>query len=85
FVRYGSSPRGAQALVLGAKVRAVTEGRSEVSREDLRAVAHAALRHRLILNFQGLGEEIRPDLVIDYVLDAILGSPGGTADTASDG
>jgi MoxR-like ATPase len=75
FVRYGSSPRGAQALVLGAKVWAVTQRRSEVALDDLRAVAHAALRHRLILNFEGQGEEIRPDLLVDGVLDAILGSP----------
>ena len=84
FVRYGSSPRGAQALVLGAKVRAATEGRGEVSREDVRAVAHAALRHRLILNFEGQGEEIRPDLVIDYLLEAILGPSRGAAASPSD-
>ncbi len=75
LVRYGSSPRGAQALVLAAKVRALREGRSEVWAEDLRAVARAALRHRLILNFEGQAEEVRPDLVIDQVLDAILGPP----------
>ena len=75
LVRYGSSPRGAQALVLAAKVRALTEGRSEVSAEDLRAVARAALRHRLILNFEGQAEDVRPDLLIDQVLDAILGPP----------
>jgi len=84
FVRYGSSPRGAQALVLAAKVRAVTEGGGEVSREDLWAVAHAALRHRLILNFEGQAEEIRPDLVIDYLLEAILGPPRDAAASPSD-
>ena len=73
FVRYGSSPRGAQAVVLAAKVRAVTDGRSEVSRGDLRAVAHAALRHRLILNFEGQAENVRPDRVIDEVLERVLG------------
>jgi len=73
LVRYGASPRGAQALVLAAKVRAVTEGRAEASREDLRAVAHPALRHRLILNFEGQGEDIPPDRLIDDVLTAILG------------
>jgi len=79
FVRYGSSPRGAQALVLAAKVRAVTEGRAEAWREDLRAVAHPALRHRLILNFEGQGEEIPSDLLIDHVLEAVLGPPRAAA------
>ena len=69
YVRFGSSPRGDQALVLGAKVRAVLEGRPEVSCEDLRAVAHAALRHRLILNFEGHSEDVRPDEVIDNILE----------------
>lgn len=70
-VRYGCSPRGAQALVLGAKVRAAAEGRREVSPADLRAVAHAALRHRLILNFEGLAEGVQPDAVIDEILETI--------------
>ncbi len=74
FVRYGSSPRGAQALVLAAKVRAAVEGRDAVSREDLRAVCHAALRHRLILNFEGQAEDVRPDRLIDDVVQTILGS-----------
>ncbi|HEU5311089.1 MAG TPA: AAA family ATPase, partial [Candidatus Eisenbacteria bacterium] len=53
FIRYGASPRGAQALVLGAKVRALAEGRYNVSVEDLHAMAAPALRHRIILNFEG--------------------------------
>ena len=56
FVRYGSSPRGAQALILGAKVRALAEGRYNVSVEDLRAMTLPALRHRIILNFEGEAE-----------------------------
>jgi MoxR-like ATPase len=68
FVRYGSSPRGAQALVVGAKVRAAAAGRSEVGQEDLRAVAHAALRHRVFLNFEGQAENVRPDSLIDSLL-----------------
>jgi MoxR-like ATPase len=71
YVRYGSSPRGAQALILAAKIRAILDHRYHVSREDLRAVAHAALRHRLILNFEGQAENIQTDDVIDDVLKSI--------------
>ena len=52
YVRYGVSPRGAQAIVLGAKIRALIEGRLNVAFDDVRAVALPALRHRLILNFE---------------------------------
>ncbi len=68
LVRYGSSPRGAQALVLGAKVRAAAAGRAEVSLDDLRAVAPAALRHRILLNFEGQAEEIAADTLVDRVM-----------------
>ncbi len=64
FVRYGSSPRGAQALILAAKVRALVVGRANVSFEDLRALAASSLRHRIILNFEGEAEGIDPDAVI---------------------
>ncbi len=68
YVRYGASPRGAQALVLGAKVNALLAGRYNVAFEDVQAVAHAALRHRLLLNFEGLAEGLRTDDVIDDLL-----------------
>jgi MoxR-like ATPase len=71
YVRYGSSPRGAQALILAAKIRAILDHRYHVSREDLRAVAHAALRHRLILNFEGQAENIQADEIISDVLKSI--------------
>jgi MoxR-like ATPase len=71
FVRYGSSPRGAQALILAAKIRAILDHRYHVSREDLRAVAHPALRHRLILNFEGQAENVHPDDIIDEILTAV--------------
>jgi len=70
FVRYGASPRGAQALVLGAKVRALTEGRYNVSVEDLRAMALPALRHRLILNFEGEAEGVDVDRLIAHIIEA---------------
>src|SRR5262249_29136812 len=71
YVRYGSSPRGAQAIILGAKLRAILDDRYHVSREDIRAVAPMALRHRLILNFEGQAERISTDEVIASVLEAV--------------
>jgi MoxR-like ATPase len=68
YVRYGSSPRGAQAMILAAKIRALLDGRYHVAREDLRAVAPAVLRHRLILNFEGQAEGVQSDQVIADVL-----------------
>jgi MoxR-like ATPase len=70
FIRYGASPRGAQALVLGAKVRALTQGRFNVSVEDLRALATPALRHRIILNFEGEAEGIDTDTLIKQIVDS---------------
>ncbi len=71
YVRYGSSPRGAQALVLGAKLTALFAGRYNVSFEDVSAVAKAALRHRLLLNFEGQAENINPDHIIDDLLETV--------------
>jgi len=70
FVRYGASPRGAQALVLGAKVKALAEGRYNVAIEDLKALAAPALRHRIILNFEGEAEGVDIDNVIAQIVDA---------------
>jgi len=70
FIRYGASPRGAQALVLGAKVRALADGRYNVSLEDLRAIALPALRHRIILNFEGEAEGIDADRLIEQLIEA---------------
>jgi MoxR-like ATPase len=71
FVRYGSSPRGAQAILLAAKIRAFLEGRFSVAMQDVRAAAHPALRHRVLLNFEGEAEGIRADQVIDAVLSGV--------------
>jgi len=70
FVRWGASPRGAQALALGAKVRALAAGRAHASVEDVRAVARPALRHRMILNFEGEAEGAEPEALLDAVLAA---------------
>ena len=71
YLRFGSSPRGAQALLLGAKVRALTQGRFNASFDDVRAVALAALRHRLILNFEAEAEGITTDLIITQILQDV--------------
>jgi MoxR-like ATPase len=71
FVRYGASPRAARAIVLGAKVRAVAAGRDELLAADLAEVAPAALRHRLILNFEGQAENIEPEGLIAEILSAV--------------
>jgi MoxR-like ATPase len=79
FVRYGSSPRGAQALVLGGKVQALMDGRFNVSFDDVRGVALASLRHRLILSFEGEAEGIDPDHILEDVLARISTHPGKVA------
>ncbi len=68
YMRYGASPRGGQALVLGAKALALLSGRYNVSFEDIQKVAPAALRHRLLLNFDGLAEGISPDAMIGELI-----------------
>jgi MoxR-like ATPase len=71
FLRFGSSPRGAQTLLLGAKVRALAQGRFNVSFEDVQAVALPALRHRLILNFEAEAEGVTTDQIISRVLQEV--------------
>jgi MoxR-like ATPase len=71
YIRWGSSPRGVQTLVLAAKVRALLDGRYNVSFEDLRRVYLPSLRHRVLLNFEAQAEGIEPDDVLLKVLDAV--------------
>jgi len=68
YLRFGSSPRGGQAVLLAGKVRALTQGRFNVSFDDLQAVIHPTLRHRLILNFEAEAEGITTDHIIDQIL-----------------
>ena len=75
YLRFGSSPRGAQCLILAGKVRALTQGRFNVSFEDLQAAALPALRHRLILNFEAEAEAITTDHVIAQVLRDVAKNP----------
>jgi MoxR-like ATPase len=71
YIRWGSSPRGVQTLVLAAKVRALLDGRFNVSFEDLRRVYLPSLRHRVLLNFEAQAEGVDPDEVLLKVLDSI--------------
>jgi MoxR-like ATPase len=69
YVRYGSSPRGAQALVIGGKIRALLNNRLHVSCEDIRAIAYGALRHRILLSFEGEAERVDTDTIIKAILE----------------
>jgi MoxR-like ATPase len=71
YVRYGGSPRGAQALVTAGKIFALLEGRFNVAIDDVRAAAMPALRHRVIMNFEGEAEGITSEAVVRAVLDAV--------------
>ena len=68
YVRYGASPRAAQALMEVSRIFALLAGRFNVAFEDVRAAAHPVLRHRLFLNFEGLAEGLSPDALIDRLL-----------------
>jgi len=74
FVRYGSSPRGAQSLILAGKVYALLDGRYNVSFDDITRAALPSLRHRLILSFQGEAEGVDPDTVVEAVISATAGA-----------
>jgi MoxR-like ATPase len=68
FLRFGSSPRGAQSLLLGAKVRALADARFNVSFDDIAAVTLPALRHRLIVNFEAEAEGVTTDDILNKIL-----------------
>ena len=68
FIRFGASPRAAQAITLAAKVRALLDNRFHVSFQDIKDVMKPAMRHRLILNFEGEAEGITTDIVIDKII-----------------
>ncbi len=71
YVRYGGSPRGAQALVTAGKIGALLDGRFNVSIDDVRAAALPALRHRVILNFEGEAEGITTEAVVRSIIDSV--------------
>jgi MoxR-like ATPase len=69
YVKYGASPRGLQALILGGKVRALLDNRFNVSVDDIKKVAPPSLRHRIILNFEGEAEEVKTDTIIAEIIE----------------
>jgi MoxR-like ATPase len=69
YVRHGSSPRGAQTILTAARARALLKGRFHVSKEDVNAVAVAALRHRMILSFEGEAEGVRTEAIVNEVIE----------------
>ena len=71
FVRFGASPRGAQSILLAAKIQALFAGRFAASIDDVKAVALPALRHRVLLNFEGEAEGVRSDQVIQAILESL--------------
>ncbi|MDK2811355.1 MAG: MoxR-like ATPase [Petroclostridium sp.] len=71
YVRYGSSPRGAQSIISTARVRALMDGRYNVSFDDIKYVAYPALRHRIFLNFEGMAERIDTDTVISEIIKSL--------------
>jgi MoxR-like ATPase len=76
YVRYGSSPRGAQAILLASKVRALRAGRSNVAFEDVRAVVAPALRHRLILSFEGQADGVVADDLLNEIVRSLPQAEG---------
>jgi MoxR-like ATPase len=68
YIRFGASPRGAQSIIKGAKVNALINGRYNVSYDDINEIAKIALRHRLILNFEAMSENVTADYIIEKLL-----------------
>jgi len=71
YVRYGASPRGLQAMIIAAKTLALIDNRHNVDHHDLQAAMLPALRHRLILNFEGQAEGITPDEILRQVIQRV--------------
>ena len=74
-VRYGSSPRGGQAIAIAAKIAALARGGTHATAEDVRSAAFPALRHRLLLNFEGEAEGVEPDSLVRDVLRSVPDVP----------
>ncbi|MCA9022406.1 MAG: AAA family ATPase, partial [Planctomycetaceae bacterium] len=68
---WGAGPRAGQFLILGAKARAILEGRFHVSTEDIKSVAHAVLRHRIVTTFQADSKGLAPDDIIDMLIEHV--------------
>ena len=77
WVGFGASVRAAQFLVLGGKARALTQGRYHVSFDDIRALAHPVLRHRILANFHAQSEGVTTDAIVDQLLAAVTAPRSG--------
>jgi len=71
FLRFGASPRAAQSLVLAGKARALVDGRAHVSVDDIRQIMIPAMRHRILLNFEGQAEGITPDMILTNIMETM--------------
>ncbi len=71
YVRWGAGPRAGQAMILCAKANALLSGRYAVTLEDIRRVAHPALRHRMLLNFQAEADRVSPDAIVSQLLETV--------------
>ena len=79
FLRFGASPRAAQTLVLGAKVKALLAGRAAVAADDVKAVALPALRHRVLMNFEAEAQVRGADEIVTNILETV---PASSPDSA---
>jgi MoxR-like ATPase len=79
FLRFGASPRAAQALVLAGKVRALLDGRANVSADDIRSVVLPAMRHRCLLNFEGEAEGKGTDEILSNIIETLPADVGVSA------
>ena len=77
YVRAGASPRGAQALILGAKAMALLDGRPSASTDDIRSLAPSALGHRLVLGYEAAADGMRPAQLVDALLEAVPAAGSG--------
>jgi MoxR-like ATPase len=75
YVMFGSSPRGAQALILGAKVRALLDGRANIAREDIEGIAVSALAHRIMLNYAAHSDGIDASHIVERVIKSVRAAP----------
>jgi MoxR-like ATPase len=71
YISYGASPRASQFLVLGSKARAILAGKYHVDFDDVKSVAHAVLRHRLVLNFHARADNVDSDVLVNRLLEAV--------------
>jgi MoxR-like ATPase len=76
YVRYGSSPRGAQTLILASKVFGLLDGRYNVAREDVQRALKPALRHRILLNFEAEADGVTPDQLLEIIWNHVARTEG---------